>query len=113
MMWQIRAGKNFRIPEGYAFNPYALPRGWRLSPPPSATQMVTLAMGEGRAVPLTDETRLQILGEWKAWNVRTVVVGPMAHEQEEADFVTGILGRPPGAVDGAYSWWVGALNCRR
>jgi len=104
MLWQVQAGMDFRMPEGYAFIPDAPPRGWRLSPPPSATQVVTLAIAEGRASPLTDETRQQILDEWKAWNVQTVVVGPMAHEQEEIDFVTGVLGRLPEQVDGVYIW---------
>ena len=110
MLWQLQAGMDFRMPEGYAFIPDAPPRGWRLSPPPSATQAVTLAIADGRASPLTDETRLQILGEWKAWDVKTVVVGPMAHEQEEVDFVTGILGRSPEQVDGVYVWWGVDLN---
>lgn len=92
------------MPEGYAFIPDAPPRGWRLSPPRSATQDETIAIAEGRASPLTDAIRQQILAEWKAWDVRTVVVGPMAHEQEEVDFITGVLGQPPEEVDGVHIW---------
>jgi len=104
MLWQVQAGMDFRMPEGYAFIPDAPPRGWRLSPPRSATQDETIAIAEGRASPLTDAIRQQILAEWKAWDVRTVVVGPMAHEQEEVEFITGVLGQPSEEVDGVHIW---------
>lgn len=105
MVWQAQAGMRFRIPEGYVFIPDAPPRGWRLSPPPSATQNQTLAVAEGSAEILTDETRQTILGELKSWNVRTVVVGPMTNQQQEVDLFTTLLGRPPQLVDGVYVWW--------
>jgi hypothetical protein len=105
MVWQAQAGLRFRIPEGYAFVPDAPPRGWRLSPPPSATQDQTLAIADGTASTLTDETRQQMLAELKSWNVQTVIVGPMTNEQQEVDLFTTLLGGPPQLVDGVNVWW--------
>ena len=105
MVWQQQAGMRFRMPEGYAFIPDVRPHGWRLSPPPSATQDETLAVAQGRADNLTDQTRQQLLRELKSWHVQTVVVGPMINEQQEVDLFTSLLGRPPEAVGGVYVWW--------
>jgi hypothetical protein len=105
MIWQVQAGLRFRMPEGYAFIPAAPPRGDRVSPPPSATQTQTILVAFGRAGPLTDQTRQQILRELKSWHVQTVVVGPMNNEQQEVDLFTSVLGRAPDSVDGVYVWW--------
>jgi hypothetical protein len=102
------------MPEGYAFIPDAGPRGERLSPPPSATQNQTIAVAQGRAAPLTDETRHQILVELGSWHVQTVVIGPMTNEQPEVDLFTSLFGQPPETVDGVYVWWgVDALLSRQ
>jgi hypothetical protein len=105
MVWQEAAGLRFLMPEGYAFIPEAPPKGWRLSPPPSTTQDQTVAIADGVDGPLTADTSQQILDELKAWNVQTVIVGPMTHEQQEVDLFTSVLGRPPQQVDGIYVWW--------
>src|SRR5487761_798796 len=104
MIWQERAGMRFLMPEGYAFIPDPGPHRERLSPLPSAIQTQTLAVAQGRAAPLTDATRRQILSELKSWHVQTVVIGPMDHEQQEVDLFTALLGRPPEPVDGVYLW---------
>jgi hypothetical protein len=109
MVWQEKAGMRFRMPEGYAFIPDALPAGSRLSPPPSATQTQTIAVANGHADPMTDETRQQILSELTSWHVQTVMVGPMINQQQEVDLFTSVLARPPQLVDDVYVWWgVGA-----
>lgn len=95
MVWQVNAGMRFRMPEGYA----------QSNPPPSATQVRTLLVAEGLAGTLTDATRQQILSELKSWHVQTVVVGPMANEQQEVDLFTSLFGQAPEAVDGVYVWW--------
>lgn len=105
MIWQERAGLRFRMPEGYAFIPDAPPRGARVSPPLSTTQMATIVIAVGRGQPPTDQVRRQILGELKSWNVQTVIVGPMNNQQEEIDLFTSVLGRGPQLVDGVYVWW--------
>lgn len=104
MLWQEAAGFRFRMPEGYAFIPDRL-HGWRLDPPPSTTQTLTLALGTGRSTPLGEEATHQIREELRAWNVDTVVVGPMQNEQQEVDLFTAVLGQPPQYVDGVYVWW--------
>ncbi|HVC77923.1 MAG TPA: hypothetical protein VND96_15525 [Candidatus Micrarchaeaceae archaeon] len=104
MIWQERTGMRFLMPEGYAFIPDPGPHRERLSPPPSATQTQTIAEAQGRAAPLTDATRQQILSELKSWHVQTVVIGPMGDEQMEVDLFTSLLGQPPEALDGVYVW---------
>jgi len=104
MIWQERTGMRFLMPEGYAFIPDPGPHRERLSPPPSATQTQTIAEAQGRAAPLTDATRRQILSELKSWHVQTVVIGPMANEQMEVDLFTSLLGQPPEALEGVYLW---------
>ncbi len=113
MTWQAQAGMRFRMPEGYAFIPDPGSSRQRLSPPPSATQDQTVAIALGRAAPLTDEIRNQILVELKSWHVQTVIVGPMTNEQQEVDLFTSLFGQAPETVDGVYVWWgVDALLSR-
>jgi hypothetical protein len=103
MVWQAETRMRFRMPEGYALNPQ--PLGALSSPPPSVTRTQTILVAVGRADPLTDTTRQQILGEIKSWQVETLIVGPMNNEQQEVDFFTSVLGRAPESVDGVYVWW--------
>jgi hypothetical protein len=105
MIWQERAGMRFRMPEGYAFVPGASPRGARVSPPLSSTQVETILIAVGRGQTLSDQTRLLIMSELKSWHVQTVVIGPMTNEQQEVDLFTSLFGRAPEAVDGVYVWW--------
>jgi Glycosyltransferase family 87 len=113
MIWQEQTGMRFRMPEGYAFIPDPGPRRERLSPPPSATQSQAIAVAQGRAGPLTDQTRQQILSELRSWHVQTVVIGPMTNEQQEVDLFTSLFGQAPEPVDGVYAWWgVDALLSR-
>ena len=104
-IWQERAGFRFRMPEGYANIPDALPRGARMGPPDSATQTQSLAVANGRPTTLDDATRLQILSELARWQVQTVIVGPMNNEKGEVDLFSYVLGRAPEPVDGVYVWW--------
>jgi hypothetical protein len=103
MVWQVTTGMRFRMPEAYALNPQ--PGGALSSPPPSVTQTQAILVAVGRAAPLTDTTRQQILSELQSWHVQTVVVGPMNNEQLEVDFFTLVLGRAPDSVDGVFVWW--------
>jgi hypothetical protein len=113
MIWQEQAGMRFRMPEGYAFIPDIGPRGQRLSPPPSVTQTQVIVVAQGRAAPLTPQTRQQILSELKSWQVQTVIIGPMTNEQQEIDLFTSLFGQAPQPADGVYVWWgVGDLLSR-
>jgi hypothetical protein len=105
MTWQEQAGLRFRMPEGYAIIPDALPRGVRVNPPSSATQTQIALASVGRADPVTDALRQQILSELRSWQVQTVIIGPMTNEHREVDFFTSVLGRAPDSVDGVYVWW--------
>jgi hypothetical protein len=105
MIWQEQAGLRFRMPEGNAIIPDALPRGSRVSPPDSVTQTEIVLASVGRADPVTDAMRQQILSELKSWDVQTVIIGPMTNAQREVDFFTSVLGRGPDSVGGVYVWF--------
>jgi len=104
MLWQAEAGMRFRMPEGYAFIPDPV-HGARLSPPSSATEGQINAVASGRAAALTDDRRNQIIGELRSWHVQTVIIGPLAGEQQEVELFTALPGRAPERVDCAYVWW--------
>ena len=97
MLWQADSGMAFRMPEGYAFVP-----GPSLSPPPSALgdRMIEIERQGGSGV---DPVRRQaMLGNLATWQVRTVVVGPMAHQADMIAFFTDLLGRAPVERGGVY-----------
>ena len=98
MVWQALSGMRFRMPEGYYQGPG--PGGTRIyGPPPSATSaLMEQIWSQGTVAPLDSALRGRIAAELRAWGVRDVVVGPMAHEEVMAAVITELLGRPP-------SWW--------
>jgi hypothetical protein len=71
----------------------------------SATGSAMIAIQSGHAAPaLTPRLRTQVMDELCRWEVRTVLVGPMAHEQRMTTFVSALLGRPPTRVGGVLVW---------
>jgi hypothetical protein len=97
MLWQAASGMAFRMPEGYAFIP-----GPSSSPPPSAIglRMVEIETLGGSTV--DPRVRQEMLGTLAAWQVRAVIVGPMAHQADMIAFFTDLLGRPPLEREGVY-----------
>jgi hypothetical protein len=105
MSWQAEAGYRYRMPEGYALRPG--PGGdVAFGPPPSATSRVLegIELGAGTPAP-TGELRASMAGDLARWHVRTIVVGPMPHEDEAVAVVSWVVGRPPERVDGVWVWW--------
>jgi hypothetical protein len=43
--------------------------------------------------------------ELTGWNVRTVIVGPMANQDQAIALLTWVIGRPPESVQGVHVWW--------
>jgi hypothetical protein len=109
MYWQAAASMRFRMPEGYQFvpggaEPYQ-PGGSSPNPPPSATQMEMFGIEQGReSGVVTPELRSRVLSELDRWNVRTVIVGPMRHQDRMLALFTALLGTPE-EVGGVDVWW--------
>ncbi len=106
MRWQATSGMRFRMPEGYLFVPAPPPAGSRLLAPPSVTTNALIEARDGRTTAVGDaRVRQSIRAELAAWNVRTVVLGPMVNQDAAVALLTWALGRPPEAVGGVYVWW--------
>jgi hypothetical protein len=105
MLWQAASGMRFRMPEGYVVRP-----GPSLSPAPSKLGDALLKLGEGAALPeLTYARRQEMLADLGYWKVRTIVVGPMEHQDRVLDFFGSLLEGPPALVEGVYVWWQVAI----
>jgi len=105
MSWQAEAGYRYRMPEGYAL--YPAPDGEvAFGPQGSATSgaLEDIELGKGPPAP-TDDLRAAMAGDLARWRVRTVVVGPMPHEDEAVATLAWLLGRQPERVDGVWVWW--------
>ena len=106
MLWQAEARMRFAMPEGYFVGVRS--GGIRADGPrPSATGSVMIAIAGGRGAPaLTPPLRSRLIGELRRWQVRTVLVGPMEHEDRMASFVTSLLRSSPRRVGGVWVWTV-------
>jgi len=101
MYWQAASGIRFRMPEGYIFVPGASP-----SPPRSATQDVMLGVELGDDLAsFTPALQHEMLGELESWNVQTIIVGPMPHQDRMIEVFRTLLGREPSYQGGVYVWW--------
>ncbi len=101
MLWQVQSGMRFRMPEGFAWIP-----GPSYTPPPSSLGDVMTAIARGTSVPpMTDGRRRAMLGDLDRWNVRTIIVGPMARREQLVAVFTDLLGRPPSFTGDVYVWW--------
>jgi hypothetical protein len=100
MLWQASADLRFTMPSGYAFVPVSA--GNFLDPPSSASYDLNLAV-QGGADPSTLDTS-GLLADIQRWNVRTVIVGPMAHQAAMVALLTQALGSPPVQVGGVFVW---------
>jgi dolichyl-phosphate beta-glucosyltransferase len=105
MSWQAESGYRFRMPEGYALHPGPGDEV-AFGPPRSATSGVLegIELGEGVPAP-TGELRASIAGDLARWHVRTVVVGPMPHEDQAVATLAWVVGRPPEQMGGVWVWW--------
>jgi type IV secretory pathway VirB2 component (pilin) len=100
MVWQAAAGMWFRMPEGYGTVP-----GPAVNPPPTA--LGSLMMGIGQGLPydgLSDSARDRLHGDLARWSVRTVVIGPMEHEENMVSLFRDLLQREPEITGGVYVW---------
>jgi len=54
---------------------------------------------------ITDDQRRSMLADLDRWRVGTILVGPMAREDQMVQVFTDLLGRPPALDGGVYVWW--------
>jgi hypothetical protein len=108
--WQAASGMRFRMPEGYVIVPGGTdayrPGGPSPSPPASATQTEMVAIERGDDLSgFTEAVQHDMLGELASWKVKTVIVGPMPHQDRMIEVFTNLLGREPVSQGGVYVWW--------
>src|SRR5256714_1717655 len=101
MLWQSEAGMRFRMPEGFAWipGPSYVPHRSTLG-----DAMAGLAQS-GSETAMTAEARLAYARSLHAWQVQTVIVGPMGNQDQMVRFFSDLLGRPPTAEGGVYVWF--------
>ena len=101
MFWQSAAGMRFRMPAGFAWIPgpsYVPPRS------PLGDAMAAIAKGES-APAMTSAARRGYARDLQAWQVKTVIVGPMANQGQMVSFFSALLGRPPSQEGGVFVWF--------
>src|SRR5207302_202674 len=54
---------------------------------------------------IPDDRRRAMLADLDRWRVGTILVGPMAREDQMVYVFTDLLGRPPALDGGVYVWW--------
>jgi hypothetical protein len=101
MLWQLRSGMRFRMPEGYANRP-----GPSLDPATTSLGAVLIDLQDGRPAPAVSANfRATALAELQRWHVRAVVVGPMDGQERVLAFLTDLIGAPP-TQDGGVDLWM-------
>jgi hypothetical protein len=113
MNWQSAAGYRYRMPEGYAIVP-GPGDGVAFDPPPSPTSNVLKMIELNDSVPARNEAlRRSMACDLVHWQVRTVVVGPMNHEDEAVATMAWVIGQVPEYVQGVWVWWDVSPTCAR
>jgi len=105
MLWQASAHMRFAMPGGNANVP--TPGTGVAQPEAQSLTVVTLTELQ-TAYPLaqTPALRHSLRAQWRAWGVRSVIVGPGGLQPSAAlGFFTWLLGAPPRAVAGVHVWY--------
>jgi hypothetical protein len=105
MQWQATAGMRYVMPEGYMFIPGPSGEVASIVPFTSTTQAL-FDIENGKLVQAHTQTfRNSVRADLTKLKVQTVVVGPMANEDQAVALLTWAMGRPPQYVQGVYVWW--------
>jgi hypothetical protein len=97
----------FRVPSGYFLQPAPDGGADHLTGPilrPLSSALVDIEVGNGAPV-LTPDLRARMVDDLRYWHTSVVVVGPWAHDDEAAQFLADLLGRPPQQDQGVRVWW--------
>jgi hypothetical protein len=110
MYWQAAADWRYKMPEGYIDVPGGAdayePGGTSPNPPPSATQTLMRAIERGDDLAVfTDAVHREMLAELQSWKVKTVIVGPMPHQDRMIEVFRILLGHEPVSQGGVEVWW--------
>ncbi|MDQ6712130.1 MAG: hypothetical protein M3Z28_02950, partial [Candidatus Dormibacteraeota bacterium] len=101
MLWQSESGMRFRMPEGFAWIP-----GPSYVPHRSALGDAMAGIAKsGTAPETTSDAWLGYARDLRAWQVQTVIVGPMAHQDQMVRFFSQLLGRPATQQGGVFVWF--------
>jgi hypothetical protein len=100
MLWQSASGMRFRMPEGFAWIP-----GPSYVPHRSSLGDAMAAIANGGPAPaMTSDARLAYSHDLTTWQVKTVIVGPMANQEQMVNFFSSLFDRPPRQEGGIYVW---------
>jgi hypothetical protein len=106
-VWQALAGFRYRMPSGYAYLPTddgGLTTGLHEDLLESA--LLDITFGRGKAPDLSQPAvRAELTRDLERHDVRTVIVGPMAHRARMLEFLGTLLGREPTHRGGVYVWY--------
>ena len=101
MLWQSEAGMRFRMPEGFAWIP-----GPSYVPHRSALGDAMAGIAKSGSEPvMTSEAQLAYARDLRAWQVQTVIVGPMGNQEQMVRFFSDLFGRAPSQEGGVYVWF--------
>jgi hypothetical protein len=107
LRWQVTAGFRYRMSGGYALVPGDFGRP-SYSGPDTATQEVLASVQGGVPVDHLDFLAVVAMREdLRAGGATTVLVGPMAHQDEAILLFDELLGAPPTLVSGGVAMWTG------
>ncbi len=102
MLWQSESGMRFRMPEGFAWIP-----GPSYVPHRSSLGDAMAAVAKGGPAPaMTSAAERDYAHDLQAWQVKTVIVGPMANQDQMVSFFSALLGHPP-TEEGGVDLWLG------
>jgi hypothetical protein len=109
MVWQAEADMRFKMPGGYYIVPDEAGRP-RFGPAASAMNgLLTQARNAAVITRLGAPVRERLAGELDAWDIRTIVVGPVGGppggQVRVLTFLTTLMGRPPERVEDVQVWW--------
>ena len=101
MLWQSEAGMRFRMPEGFAWIP-----GPSYVPHRSALRDAMAGIAKRGSEPvMTSEAQLAYARDLRAWQVQTVIVGPMGNQDQMVRFFSDLFGRAPSQEGGVFVWF--------
>jgi hypothetical protein len=104
-VWQAVSGMDFKTQIGMVFTPG--PGGFEWGPETDALGQELTALGNGATAPaaLAPSLRQTYLGDMRAHDVDSIVVGPSSAQDQEAQFFSELTGEPGVPNGGVVVWF--------